>query len=343
MRYLTYFAGTFLAAAIFYFSIIFVLFPAPIVAEYWVREMMVLKRHFAQSIGGQPKIIVASGSSTLFNVDTNLLSDVLHRPTINLGLMGGLPIETVFSEVNAMSVPGDIVILALEPDYYCREANSGYDSWQARNAIAWNYAFWQHKSFFEKLAAIPSLGADFPIEMIRARLDLIFKPEILAPRLNALNDEKILDKYLNPTAITPESIYSIYNMDSLGNIKNTSDSNYAGPAFRADEDIMICPQTLKKLIVFVDGLKSRNIKVAFANSPYIDFEGLDLQKADESGKKFSTTLEALAPVIDRRTDLVFPRDHFLNAVLHLNSTGRERRTQLMFRDIQAKHLLDEPK
>lgn len=342
MRYLTYFLGSFIASVIFYYSIIFVLFPTPVAAEYWVREMLVLKRNLAQNLAGQPKIIVASGSSTLFNVDTNVLSNALHRPTINLGLMGGLPIETIFNEVNTVSVPGDLVIMALEPDYYCRETNPGYDPWQSRNAIAWNYTFWQNKSFFEKIAAIPALGSEFPLEMIQARLEAIFKPEILTPRLNALNDAKILDKYLNPPAASPESIYSIYNMDRLGNVKTVGESNYAGPPIRADEDIRICPQTLEKLTRFVEGLKSRKIKVVFANTPYIAFDELDLQKVDQSAKQFSTALEPLGPVIDRRSELVFPRDHFLDAVLHLNLKGRERRTQRLLTDIQSQQLLEQP-
>jgi hypothetical protein len=342
MRYLTYFAGSFVVTAIFYYSLIFMLFPAPVAAEYWVREMLVLKRHLAQNLEGQPKIIVASGSSTLFNVDTNVLSNGLNRPTINLGLMGGLPIETVFNEINAVSAPGDIVIMALEPDYYCREVNPGYDTWQMRNAIAWNFSFWQNKRFYEKLAALPALGSEFPLEMLQARMDAILKPEILAPRLNALNDAKIIDKYLNPPLATPESIYSIYNMDRLGNIKTVGETTYAGPPIRADEDIRICPQTLEKLKSFVSGLKTRNIKVVFANTPYIDFDGLDRQKVDESAKQFSAALESLGPVIDRRSKLIFPRDHFLDAVLHLNLKGRERRTQLLLKDIQEQKLLEQP-
>jgi hypothetical protein len=342
MRYLTYFVGSFIAAAIFYYSIIFVLFPAPVAAEYWVREMLVIKRNIAKNLGSQPKIIIASGSSTLFNVDTNILSSALHRPTINLGLMGGLPIETIFSEVNAVSAPGDSVIMALEPDYYCRETNPGYDPWQTRNAIAWNYAFWQNKSFIEKLALVPSLGSEFPLEMIQARLDSIIKPESLASRLDALNDTKILAKYSNPPAASPESIYSIYNMDRLGNVKTVGESNYAGPPIRADEDIRICPQTMGKLTRFVEALKARKIKVVFANTPYIAFDGLDLQKVDESAKQFSAALAPLGPVIDSRSELVFPRDHFLDAVLHLNLKGRERRTQLLLKDIQSQQLLEQP-
>jgi len=341
MRYLSYFAGSFIALAVFYYSLIFVLFPSPVAAEYWVRELLVFKRDIAKNLAGQPKIIVASGSSTLFNVDTNMLTEALKRPTINLGLMGGLPLDTILEEVNAVSAPGDLVIMALEPDYYCREANPGYEPWQVRNAIAWNHSFWQNKSFFQKLALIPALGANFPLEMIQARLDFIFRPDLLAPRLAALDDTQIIAKFSNRPAIPVEPIYSVYNMDGLGNVRNVHQSNYSGAPHRADEDINICPKTLKQLTEFVDALKLRNINIVFANTPFMAFDGLDLVKVKDSSKRFSAALEPIAPVLDDRTDLIFTRDLFFDSVMHLNATGREQRTQRLLARLQATQLFQQ--
>jgi hypothetical protein len=335
MRYLVYLASSFIAFAIFYYSLIFALFPTPVAAEYWVRELLVFKRDIAKNLAGQPKIIVASGSSTLFNVDTNILSAALKRPTINLGLMGGLPLDTILEEVNTVSMPGDLVIMALEPDYYCRETNPGYDAWQARNAIAWNYPFWQNKSFIQKLAAIPDLGAGFPLEMLQARLDTVFNPGMMAPRLEALDDAKIMRKFSRQGLSANEPIYSIYNMDRLGNMKNIEDSSYTGAALLADQDIQICAQSLEKLSRFVSALKSRQIKVVFANTPYLAVDGLDLAKVESSSERFASALSHLAPVIDKRSELIFSRDHFYDFVIHLNAKGRERRTQLLLKHIQA--------
>lgn len=341
MRYLVYLASSFIAFAIFYYSLIFALFPTPVAAEYWVRELLVFKRDIAKNLAGQPKIVVASGSSTLFNVDTNILSEALKRPTINLGLMGGLPLDTILEEVNTVSRPGDLVILALEPDYYCREANPGYDPWQIRNAIAWNHSFWQGKSFLQKLALIPALGATFPLELLQARLDRIFRPELLAPRLAALDDAQIIAKFSNRSAEPVEPIYSIYNMDVLGNVKSVHESSYTGPPQRADEDTKVCPQTLKRLTDFVGALKSRKINIVFANTPYMTFDGLDPIKVTESSKRFAAALKDIAPVIDDRTELIFSRDQFFDSVMHLNASGRELRTQRLLAHIQAAQLIQQ--
>lgn len=341
MRYLFYFASSFIALAVFYYSLIFALFPTPVAAEYWVRELLVFKRDIAKNFADQPKIIVASGSSTLFNVDTNILSTALKRPTINLGLMGGLPLDTILEEVNTVSRPGDLVIMALEPDYYCRETNPGYDTWQTRNAIAWNYPFWQNKSFIQKLAAIPDLGAGFPLEMLQARLDTIFNPGVMAPRLEALDDTKIMQKFSRQGLSADEPIYSIYNMDRLGNMKSIEGSSYTGAAIPADQDIQICHKSLEKLSRFVSALKSRQIKVVFANTPYIATASLDRSKVELSNARFVSAISHLAPVIDSRSELIFSRDHFYDFVIHLNAKGRERRTQLLLKHIQAAQLIQQ--
>jgi len=338
MRYLTYLLGSFVIAAISYFSLVLVLFPTPVAAEYWVRELLVFKREIGKQIGDQKKIIVASGSSTLFNIDTTSLTKSLGIPSINLGLMGGLPIDTLLDEVISISHKGDVVIMALEPDYYCRETNPGYDSWQNRNAIAWNHAFWINKTFLQKIAALPSLGSEFPIEMITARFNSKFNYEIIAPRIAALNDREILKKFSERPNSSTESIFSIYNMDSLGNMKNINESNYSGPVQRAEEDIKICTQTLEKLTKFVTKLKEREISVFFANTPYIAYDEINLSQVASSAERFSDAIKHLAPVIDKRTDLVFPRDYFFDSVLHLNQKGRERRTQILLNDIQSLNL-----
>lgn len=338
MRYLTYLLGSFVIAAITYFSLVLALFPSPVATEYWVRELLVFKREIGKQVGNQKKIIVASGSSTLFNIDTTSLTKSLGIPSINLGLMGGLPIDTILHEVNSISRKGDVVIMALEPDYYCREANPGYDSWQNRNAIAWNHDFWINKTFFQKIAALPSLGSRFPLEMIKARFDSIFNPEIITPRIAALNDKKILEKFSESPNSSTEPIFSIYNMDSLGNMKTINESNYLGPVQRAEEDIKICSQTLQKLTKFVTKLREREISVFFANTPYIAYDEINLSRVDASAERFSDAVKHLAPVIDNRSELIFPRDHFFDSILHLNQKGRERNTQILLNAIRSLNL-----
>jgi hypothetical protein len=329
MRYLVFLLASFLGAALIYFSPIFLLFPSPITAEYWVREMLVMKRNIAKEIGNQKKIVIAGGSSVLFGVDTNEVGRVLGLPAINFGLMAGLSLDTVFHEINGVVNNGDILVLALEPDYYCREADRGYDEWQIRNAIAWDYQYWRQMPFLDKVASIRFLSPLFPIEMITARIDLWRDTPIVRARLAALEDALIIKKYTNPEPKT-DNLYSIENIDGRGNLRSSDEASYTGnPPSRADQEIRICDGTFKKLNHFVRNLQNKNIAVFFMNPPYMQLDNLDYAKIIETDNVFIKKLTPLGPVLDRKSEILVPRDNFLNSDMHLNNKGRAFRTRLL--------------
>ena len=334
MKYLfSVLAGTILTS-IFYFSPIFLLSPAPVSAEYWIREMIVIKRNIAQAYKGKNKIFVLAGSNALFNIDTRTLASEFNLPAINYGLMGALPLETLFSEIFEVAESGDIVILPLEPDSYCKEKIEGYREFEIRNAIAWNYHYWKELSYLERILAVRFVSSKFPIEIIAARFEQAFDPKSIAPRLNALNDDFILNKFNDPKKNIDVNLYSIYNVDSLGNIKNTNDSLYSGTPRRADTEINICTTSLNKIIVFKDLMIQRGIKIYFANTPFVRLADLNYEHIAIFDSKFRQILSNIAPVLDSRLDLIFPLPLFLNTELHLNSTGSEFRTKLL---IEAMH------
>jgi hypothetical protein len=329
MRYILYFFVGFVATGLFYISQIFLLFPTPVSAEYWVREMLVIKRNIGREFEGQKKIVLAGGSSVLFGLDSNEVGRASGLPAINFGLMAGLPLDTVLRETAAVVSDGDILVLALEQDYYCREANRGYDEWQIRNAIAWDYQYWQGMTFFERLASLRFMSPLFPLEMIRARIDLWVGSPLVQPRLAALDDALVLAKYANPPA-TADNLYSIYNIDGLGNIRNSDEASYKGqPYSRADVEIQICDGTFLKIKKFVESMRSKRVSVFFMNPPFMALADLNQAKIDESDEAFIKKLSTLAPVLDRKSEILVPRDNFLNSDMHLNSKGRAFRTKLL--------------
>jgi len=329
MRYLAYLLAGFLGTALIYVSPIFLLFPAPITAEYWVREMLVMKRHIAMELGNQKKIVIAGGSSVLFGIDSNEVSRALKLPALNFGLMAGLPLDTVFREIKGVVNNGDILVLALEPDYYCREADRGYDEWQIRNAMAWDYQYWQQMPLLEKVASLRFIRPLFPIEVITARIDLWTEAPILKARLAALDDDLIIKKYTNPEPQT-NNLYSIDNIDNRGNLRNSDESSYNGdPPSKADQEIRICDGTFKKLGDFVADLRSRQVAIFFMNPPYMQLDNLDYAKINATDDAFIKKLNPLGPVLDRKSEILLPRNNFLNSDMHLNNKGRAFRTRLL--------------
>jgi hypothetical protein len=313
-----------------YCSLVWFLYPAPVMAEYWIREMMTIKRVLATPYAGQKKIIVAAGSNALFSIDTNMIAKALDRPALNFGLTAGLPLTSILQEVDRIAEKGDIVVLPLEPDYYCREDDKYYKEWQYRNAVAWYPELWRTISVREHLAALLYLDPMFPLEMLTARLAEKINHPSVSLRLKALDDRAILKKYKAPKDAS-EPIYSIYNVDSLGNIKNTDDSHYLGNPRRADAPIRVCLGTVDTLSAFALKMKRRGVNAYLAHTPYVEIDDLQAQAVKNTSDDFKAATTNVMPVLDSKSDLVFKRNLFLDTDMHLNSTGRELRTKLLIK------------
>ena len=326
MRYLATFFCSFLLGMLGYASLIPILGPTPVSAEYWVHEMLVIKREIVKQHDSARKIIIASGSSTLFSIDAQLLTHQLGIPVINLGLMGGLPLIRILDEAARSASPKDIVLLALEPEYYCREEIAGFDEWVLRNAVAWDHAYWTQLSVFEQLAAIRYLGLKFPIEMLTARFYQQFRPAAIQPRLVAMDQIAVLKKFANAPVIA-DNLYSIFSMSPYGDIKNSDDSTYSGVPRRADQPVKVCAESINKIRDFIAQQKVRGVTVLFLNTPYVNTGDLNLETVDIEFVSFTDALGPTAIFLDDRRSLLFKRDLFLNSELHLNSRGRELRTK----------------
>lgn len=332
MRYTTIFLATTFTTAIVYFSSALALAPAPVPAEYWVREMMVIKHSIVKKYAGYKKIIIASGSSSLFDIDAKKLSDNLKIPVINFGLHAGLPLNTILGAAGSDAEKGDVIILPLEPSYYCRGKEP--TAWQVRNAIAWDRPRWESWSLLQQLRGISLLEPTFIWELAKARFDEKFRPEAIDHRLVALNDRVILAKFKvrpKPTKFA----YSAFNLDSFGDMQKNNGAEYEGiPGYSADMKTEFCPGSWKLLESFKSNMASKGIAVYFANTPYVATNKLDEAKVEAASQLFNEKLSRLAPVLDTRPQLVFQRNLFFNTALHLNAEGRKIRTRILINSIR---------
>lgn len=325
MRYLAVLVLSCLAFGGAYFSAVLALAPAPIVAEYWVREMMVIKRSIAARFAGQRKVIVASGSSTLFNIDAAQLGKALGVPAVNYGLHAALSLRTILDEAGAAAGKEDVIVLALEPHYYCIDEPT---AWQARNAIAWNREQWARWTTLERVEAIATVGPVDVLEMAGARMRAAHPSGSVARRLAALDDARTLARFAS--ALEPSAFeYSAYHMDGLGNMRMTEGSNYADRPRSAEARIEVCPASVRLLRSFVERMRAQGVAVYFANSPFVLVEGQSKRKIEESANAFRADVSRIAPVLDSKAQLVFPRNLFFNTDMHLNAEGRARRTHLL--------------
>jgi hypothetical protein len=312
-------------AGIAFASVVF-LAPAPIRAEYWVREMLTVKHEILTAYAGKRKIVVLSGSNSLFNVDTGTLTDQLGEPVINLGLHQFLALDEILAEGASSVSAGDVVVLPLEPHFYCE---GGMTSWQIRNDIAWDERRWSTLSLRDRFGIALKAGPVLPFEIIVARLEKRFLARLVAARLQALDDESVLARHARATVPTGFA-YSANNIDRLGNMRGTdSTSPYRGRYESASTPTPVCPSSVAKLRAFVGRMHASGVRVYLANVPYVLVDGLDPAAVAAADTKFVADVSVIAPVLDSRASLLFDRRYFLNSDLHLNAAGRALRTTLL--------------
>jgi hypothetical protein len=86
---------------------------------HWVAALYEEKHAIASSFAG-PRIIVAGGSSGLFDIRADMLTAALGMPVINYATHAGLLTETLLNRLRPELRKGDIVLLCLEYPLYGR-------------------------------------------------------------------------------------------------------------------------------------------------------------------------------------------------------------------------------
>lgn len=321
-RYLTILFATTGIAALLYFTAELCLAPALVRAEYWVRQLLVVKREIARNFRGQRKIVVAAGSSAMFGIDTRQLGEELHVPAINLGLHAGLPLPVILEAADAASEPGDTLVLALEPPFY--HVSAHLSGWQARNLMAWEPEEWRALSLYDKCLALAALGPGFLIELVQAH-KMASDRRWLRKRLATLDDAATLKNFRAHVARTSFS-YAPENLDPLGNMRLNDKADFHKKPASAENEIAVSPESWRLLGGFIGKMRARGVAVYLTNSPWVDTGKLDRAKVARASHLLTDRLAPLAPWLDERADLLFPPSQFFDTEFHLNAEGRKVRT-----------------
>lgn len=302
---------------------------APIPAEYWVGEMITIKKELVKEYAGRRKIVVAGGSSTLFGIDADYATKQLKIPVINFGLHASLRLEKILREVSLVVEQGDLLILPLEGKYY--DCNENLNSWQVDNIIGWDHDAWMKMNFYEKVEFVTLVSPITLMKMFVGSVQRKFFPSLIHDRLRSLDKSEILSKFRNRTSPLVFE-YSAYNLNSHGDIQKNE-----GAKFRGMGDVTgpnhVCPTTAAQINNFVENMKQKGVTVYFANTPIIasTIAKIEVKKSELS---FQQDFINIGCFIDKREELVLDRKYFFNTSLHLNSEGRAIRTKLFINSIR---------
>lgn len=304
---------------------------APIAAEYWVREMLIVKRAQAAKIA-KPKVLLLGGSSTLYGVDSDRLEQALGRPVYNFAVHASMRLEWLLGEGRKATKPGDVMVLILEPPYYDCGAQT-WDNWQLRSAMAWDRGYLAAVPWTDRVHASLTGGtAAMPFEVLRARAG---SPAALLPRRRAamVPAEQVLQRY---AAAEPARTfaYSPDNISPRGDMRNTDGTRYDGPPADTTLPREPCPAVGTMLRAFVTDMQRRRIRVLMDYAPYLTTAETagwsDAEAAFAGGMRDYGIV-----MLSRRDELFFPRAMFFETELHLNSTGRAVRTEKLIADLKA--------
>lgn len=302
----------------------------PVPAEYWVFEMITVKKELVKQNTGKRKIIIAGGSSTLFSIDAEYASVQLGMPVINFGLHAGLRLEKILKEVNDVVESGDILVLPLEPSYY--DCNSKFSLWQINNIVGWDHDAWKEMSNLEKLDFVSSVSRTLFVQMIIANIQRIGSSTIIDSRLAVLDSTSALEKF-RIRRIPVTFRYSAYNLNDHGDMLRTEGSRFGGKDNGFSGPSNVCNKTANQLVDFIDSMKAKGVQVFFANTPYITSGvGMDILRRSESS--FLSEFSRVGCFIDKREDLLFDPKYFFDFKLHLNAEGRSVRTELLIQAIR---------
>lgn len=121
--------GFILAFCVFFLAVLLEI-GAPTESTRWVSEIYEIKSNYAQSVKTN-KIVILSGSNSLFGISCNQIHQEINIPCLNGGTHAGLKIDYLLYHGKSWLNSGDTVILPLEYSAYLNNQN--------RNSILVDY------------------------------------------------------------------------------------------------------------------------------------------------------------------------------------------------------------
>jgi len=316
---------------------------APIASEFWLRELMIVKRSQLQKLPS-PRIIVVGGSAVWFGVDATLMERELERACYNYGLHAALRPEWILDEVRKVVRTGDFLVLMFEDSFY--KKNSDWDTWALRTAIAWNPDWIDRLTFGEKAKAILQAGTlDMALEILQTKALQAMHSPIIKKRVKSLDGEDaVLKRFLEEQGNYDGIVYAQSNIDDRGDVLHNEGCRYTGQGFGSAEqgEGFISSHMKVLLSKFLGDIKAEGVKVIVAHAPS--------HLKDPANPHWVVIEENLrrdlgllgVELIDYREDVIFSEGSFYDTPWHLNSEARKKRTSSLIKAIKNCGLLNQP-
>lgn len=276
----------------------------------WVAKYQQIKRKNSQAIS-TPKIMIISGSNSHFGISAKQINQELEIPTINMALHGGITLDYILNEAKQYANAGDIILLALEYEYYSYNGKP--------NETYLQYVSSYDPEYFKSQSITKQFSDAFYFGWKK-----ILKGILLKIKGDSSNKNKVTEGCYSGITINQWGDETC-NEKSAMNKKHFDVINKLGPlpfSFLENSD------NLELLKEFNQYCKKNNITLfaTFPNTIY--FDQYRQAHYQESLKKITRFYkENNITVLGNPYQFMYEKKMFFDTSYHVNNVGRDLRTQ----------------
>ncbi|MFY8216829.1 MAG: hypothetical protein ACOVMP_09565 [Chthoniobacterales bacterium] len=270
-----------------------------------------VKEEALEARKGGGRIVLLGGSSGLYGVRMANVEAALGRPAVNFAVHAGLPVAYLLHRAKQLLVPGDIVVLALEYEFYHPTEESD---------IYVDFVLGEDPEY---------LNAVSSQEKVRWLLG--------AQGLTLMNSVK---RWMPAAQKESDEVRknSRAKLNSQGDIVANDlakRSKARARALESVEDLVSCRVSLtysdeawEDLVVFVKWCDEHDVTLFVTFPPTVFFPVYDSPAYAARFEELVKKWESLGvTVLGTPRDMMLPREKFYDTVYHLNSDGMSENTQ----------------
>ncbi len=276
---------------------------------YWLKRLYQNKVAIAAETN-EPKLIVTGGSGAHYTLNSDLLSQAINMPVVNLGIDGPVGLDVILPSVLETVKPGDVVLLI--PEYLILLDEDG---------------FGPKSGLFGVVIGEPGLGG--------------VPPKQLALETFQLGIPSLRWSVKSVVDLAEEGRFTGYYDGPLTERGDPTETKLReGEWWPLEIDQSISPHALARIEQFKDEVEAKG-GALILSVPWV-YGDVEDEQTPESVQQTAEALADIAPtLVDEETlNIQATPELFADTHYHLTPKGREVRSQQLAR--QLKPLLGEP-
>ncbi len=310
-KYLKYILIGFAIASLIFGCLVFYQMGGPTQTSRWIYELDTIKTSYAKSLEN-PKILLVSGSNTLYGVSCDTIWQETKVPCVNTAITQELGLDYILSHARKLANPKDTIIMPLEYQLY--GAKGSPSELSIDYVFAYDPNYFKSVDLFTQIRYMGGISFDRLMQGILTKLKPSPPPRKYQGRINQYGDT--LDNGKN--AMTEQQFKL---MDSW-------------VPFTLDE-YAIDNYAKNKITEFINWSKKNNINILATWPSTVNFDAYKKPGTKAFFQKIAGFYQSQGvPLLGKAEDFLYEKPLFFNSVYHLNDLGRSQRTKQIIQLIQ---------